>query len=585
VTFQPQGLGLEIFQSRHAAHSQETWGEGCSRVATHVSNAETGGARTVWRATFEAALLDNLLMPGGRIWYGSGRARGQLLNCFVIPTADSREGWGRTVSDTIIISGTGGGVGVNFSPTRPRNSLIRGTGGMATGAVSEMEMVNGVGNVIKAGGGRRVALMFALGLGHGDILEFMNKKLDRNELNNANVSVVFDDDPELFFQLVRDDGVWPLKHNGQYVGEVSARALWGRLVENAVKPREGQGGGEPGLLNGYLANRMSNIWYIEPLVCTNPCGEIWMSPYDCCCLASLVLPRFVKSGKMQWDLLRDTVATGVRFLDDVLTVNIYPLPEIAEKCTQLRRIGLGVTGLHHLLLELGLGYASPSGLEFVDKLMGFIKHASYEASTELAAEKGTFPAFRAEQYLQSKFIKTLKPSVRAKIAAHGIRNCALNTIAPVGTGSMVCDVSSAIEPIFAVAYERRFRRGDELATEVVIDPMFARFEAEGKDTSHFLGAHELSIRDHLEMQRTCQRHIDNAVSKTINLPGDTSPEELSALYMEYLPELKGVTVYPDGSRKDQPLTPLSRDAALNHLANAALRTVSSSSCRSGSCDL
>ncbi len=310
-----------------------------------------------------------------------------------------------------------------------------------------------------------------------------------------------------------------------------------------------------------------------------------MSPYDCCCLGAVVLPRFVKLGKMQWELLRSTVATGVRFLDDVLTVNNYPLSDIADKCAQLRRIGLGVTGLHHMLLELGLGYNTPAGLEFVDKLMGFIKNASYEASTELAAEKGAFPAFRAEQFLQSKFVKSLKPSVRAKIAAHGMRNCAVNTIAPVGTGSMVCNVSSAIEPIFAPAYQRRFRRGDELAMEVVLDPMFARFEAEGRDTSHFLGAHELSIRDHLEMQRTCQRHIDNAVSKTINLPGNTSPDTLSALYMEYLPELKGVTVYPDGSREDQPLTPLSRNEALRLAATTTTQSASDDACRSGSCDI
>lgn len=903
MSFQPTGLGLQIFQSRHAAHENETWSEGCARVATHVVQAEPGAARQVWLPKFETALLENLFMPGGRIWYGSGRARGQLLNCvsgqtlvhtrdgvvrardlagrtvatlsqggvyrdalwkhygkqelcrvefengdvieatsghrwkvidpdgrpdqwvettalegltvplqhvapterqldkfayragiqhglvygdgsvnqdgkativqfgdsrhlvseyferhtmqyharypegvmyvgalspvlkqeipaiaevgssyvfgflagyiaadgnvddrgtvtlhsasqqallevrdlatalglptvslkvvrednpwtgeaaplyclrfaksgidprliikakhrekleacpisgkrssarvanvsatgleedvyccdepvthtwvashcyltgncFVIPTSDSREGWGRTVSDTIVISGTGGGVGINFSPSRPRGSVIRGTGGYSTGAVSEMEMTNSVGNVIKAGGGRRVALMFALSLNHGDILEFMNKKLDRNELNNANVSVVFDDDPEKFFQLVADDGQWELKHNGEVVGVVPARALWQRLVENACKPRDGQGGGEPGLLNAYLANRMSNIWYLEKLISTNPCGEIWLGPYDCCCLGSVVLPRFVRNGKMQWELLRETVSLGVRFLDDVLTINQYPLAEIAEKCSQLRRIGLGVTGLHHMLLELGLGYTTAAGLEFVDKLMGFIKNASYEASTELASEKGPFPAFRSEPFLQSKFVKTLKPSVRTKIATHGMRNCAVNTIAPVGTGSMVCDTSSAIEPIFSVAYERRFRRGDALAKEVVLDPLFARFQAEGRDTLHFLGAHEITVRDHFEMQRTCQRHIDNAVSKTINLPCGMSVEELSAMYIEYFPDLKGVTVYPNGSREDQPLTPLTREQALALAhAGAATESTSQDSCRSGSCEI
>lgn len=506
-------------------------------------------------------------------------------NCYVIPTSDSREGWGKTVSDTIIISGTGGGVGINFSPTRPRGTPIRGTGGIATGAVSEMEMVNSVGNVIKAGGGRRVALMFALSLSHGDVLEFMDKKLDRNELNNANVSVVFDDDPETFFRLVRDDADFPLVNQGRQIGSIPARTLWTRIVENAIKPRDGGGGGEPGLLNGYLANKMSNIWYVEPLTCTNPCGEIWMSPYDCCCLGALVLPRFVKHGKVQWDLLRETVGIGVRFLDDVLTVNQYPLSEIQAKCSQLRRIGLGITGLHHMLLELGYAYNSPEGLEFVDKLMNFVKNESYAASADLAAEKGTFPAFDSDKFLKSQFVKSLKPTIRAKIKAQGIRNCAINTIAPTGTISIVCDVSSGIETIFAVAHKRRYRKGDDLAEEIVLDPMFARFHAEGRDTSHFLGAHEISVRDHFEMQRVCQRHIDNAVSKTINLPKNASVEEMSDLYMEFLPELKGVTVYPDGSREDQPLTPLSRDEATALASGASTSAVGEDRCRTGSCDI
>lgn len=581
MSYQPEGLALQIFQSRHASHETESWTEACERVALHVSNAEQGEARNEWYRKFQAALEDNLFMPGGRIWYGSGRPRGNLLNCFVVPTSDSREGWGKTVSDTIIISGTGGGVGINFSPTRPRGSKISGTGGTATGAVSEMEMVNSVGDVIKAGGGRRVALMFCLSYNHGDVVEFMDKKLDRDELNNANVSIVFDDDPEQFFRAVRDDLPWPLMHQGRKVGELPARAMWQRVVANALKPREGQGGGEPGLLNGYLANKLSNIWYVEPLVSTNPCGEIWMSPYDCCCLGSVVLPRFVAGGRFQWERLRQTIELGVRFLDDVLSVNIYPLAEIQAKCSQLRRIGLGITGLHHMLLELGLGYASAEGLEFVDKLMKFIKHASYEASSDLAKEKGPFAAYDADKFSRSNFVKTLKPTVREKIRRDGMRNCAVNTIAPTGTISMVCDTSSGIEPIFAVAYERRFRRGDELAMEVVLDPMFKQFLSDGRDTAHFLGAHEISVRDHFEMQRVCQKHVDNAVSKTINLPGATSTDELGELYMEFFPELKGVTVYPDGSREDQPLTPLSRDEAHRRAIEAIGAATEGAACRVG----
>lgn len=553
-----------------------------------LANCPTKGKRTTAkvvsvRATGRVEEVFCCVEPETHTWVaGAGYLTG---NCFVIGTADSREGWGKTTSDSIIISGTGGGVGLNCSPVRPRNSLINGTGGTATGSVSLMEIINACGEVIKAGGGRRTALMLCLSLSHGDITEFLDKKLDLKQLNNANISVVFDEDPEVFFDLVKADGVWSLMHQGRKVGEIPARVLWERIVVNALK------NGEPGALNKYLANRMSNIWYVEELVSTNPCGEIWMSPYDCCCLSALVLPRFVVGGEVDWAMLKDTVRTGVRFLDNVLSVNQYPLPEIQAKCSELRRIGLGITGLHHMLLELGLKYNSPEGLEFVDKLMNKIKNWSYEASSDLAIEKGSFPAFDADKFLKSGFTKTLKPSLRTHIRKNGMRNCAVNTIAPVGTGSIVCDVSSAIEPIFAAAHTRRYQTGTQpdgtkvFGTEDLVDPMYQRFVAEGRDVSHFVGAHDLSIRDHLEMQRVCQKHVDNAVSKTINVPHGTSVAELGEILMEFMPDLKGVTVYPDGSRENQPLTPISAERALVLAKTALAQASSADACRTGSCDL
>ncbi len=579
MSYQPTGFALQIFHSRHAAYDGEPWEDACKRVAWHVANAEQGQDRVKHFEEFRAALLENRFMPGGRIWYGSGKARGQLLNCFVIPTGDSREAWGKTLSDTVVIAGTGGGIGANYSPIRPRGALISGTGGKATGAVSLMVGVDAVGEIIGMGGGRRIALMQCLSLSHPDIVEFLDKKLDLKELNNANVSVVFDFDPEWFFDLVKREQDLPLTFNGKQVGSIPAAELWNRIVKNALK------GGEPGILNGFLANKMSNIGYIEPLTSTNPCGEIWMSPYDCCCLGHIVLPRFVKDGEFDWDGFKATIRTGVRFLDDVLSVNSYPLPEIEAKCSQLRRIGLGVLGLHHMLIELGYKYNSTAGLEFVDKLFKFLKNESYEASIDLAAEKGPFPGFNRDKYLKSAFVKTLKPSIRERIGQHGIRNCALNTIAPTGTISMICDVSSGIEPIFAMAYERRYRKGEEIAMEIVADPLFKKYVAEGKNTKNFQNSYDLSIRDHLEMQRTCQKHVDNAVSKTINLPPGTSEEELSELYMEFLPELKGVTVYPVGSREDQPLTPLPQEKAEELVFEAILQAGGNDACKTGACDM
>jgi ribonucleoside-diphosphate reductase alpha chain len=584
--YTPEGFALEIFKKRYTIHEEETWEEACDRVASHVASAEDGSNIPKYKNMFADILKFNLFMPGGRIWYGSGRSKGQLLNCFVVPTKDSREGWGKTVSDMIVISGTGGGVGMNFSPVRPRGSKIAGTGGFATGAVSLMSVVNSAGEEIKGGGGRRTALMFCLNLTHGDIEEFLDKKLDLQQLNNANVSVVFDQNPEDFFNKVKNDENIQLNFNGHVVREIPAKRLWYKIVENALKS------GEPGLLNGYFANKMSNIWYYKPLISTNPCGEIWMPEYDCCCLGALVLPRFLQGRdipgdklSVDWQLLKDTVHSSVRFLDDVLTVNNYPLPEISETCKTLRRIGLGIMGLHDMLLMLGHKYNSPAALEFVNKLMNFIKNAAYEASIELAKEKGPFLKFDKELFMKSGFVKTLKPTVRDNIKLHGIRNCALLTLAPTGTTAMTCGVTSGIEPMFAAAYERRWWNGDKREMEVVVHPLFKQFVESGKDVSHFQGSHDLNMRDHFEMQRVCQKHIDNAVSKTINLVQGTSVEELSELYMEYLPELKGVTVYPEGSRENQPLTPLPLEEAMQHASAARGEATSQDSCKSGVCDV
>ena len=587
LDYQPTGLASTIFSKRYAIHETETFPEASDRVAYHVAQAEQGENIAKWKAQFSNVLRKNLFFPGGRIWYGSGRPKGQLLNCFVIPTADSREGWGKSVSDMIVISGTGGGIGMNGSPIRPRGSQINGSGGTATGAVSLMKIQNAAGDVIKAGGGRRVAIMFALNHTHGDIVEFLDTKLDKGELTNANVSVNFDENPETFFKAVKEEADWELKFRGKAVGKVPAKTLWHKIVKNALA------GGEPGMLNGYLANKMSNIHYIAPLICTNPCGEIWLSAYDNCCLGAVVLPRFVDAEKktIDWDLLREVVGTGVRFLDNVLTVNNYPLPEIKASASDIRRIGLGVTGLHDMLLLMGIKYASAPGLEMVDKVMGFIKNAAYEASIELAKEKGAFPKFDPEQHLKSGFIKTLKPSLREKIRESGIRNCALLTIAPVGTGSMVCGinndicgVSSGIEPMFAPAYWRKYRDGEKLAKEVVVHPLFKWFMENGKSVKHFQGSHDIKIRDHFEMQRTVQRHLDNACSKTINLPQEVKESELSELYMEYFPDLKGVTVYPEGSREDQPLTPMDLETAIKHYSKAKVEATEGN-CHSGVCEI
>jgi Ribonucleotide reductase, alpha subunit len=244
-------------------------------------------------------------------------------------------------------------------------------------------------------------------------------------------------------------------------------------------------------------------------------------------------------------------------------------------------------GLATLLLRLGLKYNESRSLELVDRLFKFIKNTAYESSIDLAKEKGSFSRFDAVQYLKSGFTKTLRPSIREAIQRDGIRNCTLLTLAPTGTTAIVCDVDSGIEPAFGPGWIRRFRDGDELKSEVVIHPLFKEMWHDGRAVSHFQSSADISLRDHFEMQRICQRHIDNAVSKTLNVAQGTSIEELSELYMEYFPELKGVTVYPQGSREDQPITPISIDEAIERIDTYAptLGATSADSCRSGVCEI
>ncbi len=630
--YEPKDFAETIFKQRYAISETETYLEACQRVANHVGQAEDS-KREKWVNRFVEVMSQNRFIPGGRIWYGSGRAKGQLLNCFVVPTGDSREGWAKAVSDMLIISGTGGGVGMNFSPIRPRGTPIRGTGGEATGAVSLMEVINQTGEVIKAGGGRRTALMMCLRYDHADILEFMNRKFNKLELNsdtvkeslqdafpnlpfaelenltelfsadnetiyknlikheldmrlkNANVSVLVDDE---FFEMVKAnkniDFVWRNKE----VGSIPAREIWDMIVLNSYTS------GEPGILNEGLANEMNNIWYHKPLISTNPCGEIWLEEYGCCDLGSINLANHIleDGSDYDWDKLADTSLVGVRFLDNVLDVNTYPTQQIESNCREVRRIGLGIMGLGHSLIKLGLKYNSTEGRRKVEQLFNFLKKKSYEASTYLAVERGAFARFDADKFLQSGFCKTLTKGIRAKIREYGMRNCAVLTIAPTGTTSIVAGTSSGIEPVFAAGYKRRYYADSEdsnervLKEEVVIDPLFEQLYQDGVDVSAFVSAHEISVEDHLKIQVSVQKHIDNAVSKTINIPNDYDIDKYSDLLLKYAPQLKGTTVYRSGSRGNEPLVPLSAQEAVEYIeSNNLIIGTAQSDCPSGICEI
>lgn len=552
ASFKLDDLGEEVFKRSYAADENETWELASHRVAEHVAAAEDGEKRNKWQRRFFKEIVSNRFMPGGRIWYGSGRPKAQLLNCFVIPAGDSREGWGDLLRESLIISGTGGGVGINFSPVRPRGSEVKGTGGHATGPVSLMRMDVAVGKELVAGGGRRMAKMSCLNITHPDIWEFLNSKLKDGELKETNISVVINFDHEEFVRLVREDDEIELEWAGRKTGDkISARKLWNTIVQNAWN------NGEPGVLNGYMANKKNNIFYHKPLVSTNPCGEIWLEPYGCCCLGALVLPRFVEDGQVNWEKLEETIRIAVRFLDNVLTVNQYPFDKIKENCEEVRRIGLGVMGLHTMLLELGMKYSDEESFIFIDKLFSFIKHAAYDTSINLAIEKGPFPAFR-EDFIDSGFMKEMKPAIRRKVKEYGIRNCALLTVAPTGTTGIVSGVSTGIEPYMAPVYWRRIKTVDD-KFDTIIDKVLVIEPAYEKYGDKIEGAADISVDNHFKVQAIVQNHIDNAVSKTINLPNDFSVESLSDIWLKYLPQLKGSTFYRWGSREDEPIEPISSE--------------------------
>jgi ribonucleoside-diphosphate reductase alpha chain len=588
--FAPSGFSETIFRDRYAFTPEETWDQACSRLARQMAIAESPDKQKVYEDKFKDILVQNLFVPGGRIWYNSGRNNPQLLNCFVLSNElDSKQGWGNITREMIVSSMTGGGNGIDFTDVRPNGADINGQRGSCPGPVSLMKLINGCAPPIRAGGQRRVALMFSLSIRHPDIMEFLDAKLTKGELQYANVSVRCEDTTD-FIKAVKKDGDWELSWKGKYKKTIKARDLWNKIVKNAYESAE------PGFLNWELALEDSNIYYIEDLVTTNPCGEIAMSSYDCCCLGHIVLHRFVKNGAIDMHALANSVRTAVRFLDNVLTVNQYPLPEMKEKSHKLRRIGLGTTGLADTLALIGFRYGSPEGNKFIDQLFRFISKAAYEASVMLAVEKGAFPACNPKKHIESGFMKRMPAKIRALVEEHGIRNCAILTQAPTGTVSILSgNCSSGIEPMFAPAYERRYFDKEVRKTELVFHPLFEDFMTQGKSVEHFIGSRDLSVRDHMEVQRIVQKHIDNAVSKTINVPYDYPIEDISDLWLQYLPGLKGTTFYrentrgyvkEDGTVEEPPLKAISlEDAKARFQESHKVEVADVVECANGVCEL
>jgi len=625
-------LANSIFMEKYAYPGETSWKECAKRVARAVADPEFPEQREKVEQKFYEAINSGDFCPGGRILFGAGRSKQNLLNCYVLDPEDSVESIGKTISDMYKISCGGGGIGFNFSKIRPLGDDIQNIRHSAPGALSVMRMVNEIGNHVRAGKNRRTALMAILSVTHPDFLEFLHVKLDRKELTNFNISVAItkpfleavEKDDEWYFtfegrqnkyfvyevERVSKEGVdlvevvakdeedaigraslHKLKHYADSFKspkkkEIRARELWNRIIDNAIES------GEPGIFNIDFANEYTNVSYFEHMPSTNPCGEEVLPAYGNCCLGHVNLANMVDiDGIIDWRRLARTIRTGVRFLDNVLTANYFPIPECDEAGARSRRIGLGITGLHYFLIKAGFKYGSESCLEFLERLFTTIRNESYKTSMYLAREKGSFPAYDWSNLKNEKFFKTLPSRIRSDIKKNGLRNAVLLTVAPTGTISMVLGVSTGIEPIFAPVYKRRWRTGtDGVWNEAtVVDPLFKQLYLRGRDVSHCVGAYEVTPEEHIKVQAVVQTYIDSAVSKTCNLPNDFSPSNLYEDVLMYANDMKGLTFYRAGSRGNEPLEALSvSDVDLDPLIKSGeleQQVESVDTCKSGVCEI
>ncbi len=585
-------LGQEIFESRYAYPGETKWAERAKVIAKTVASAEIDENKEKVEKAFYEAVGSGDLIPGGRIIYGAGRSRGNhnLLNCYVIIPEDTVDSIGKTVQDMYRISCAGGGVGFNVSKIRPKGDHIGSVANSAPGAVSVLQMINEVGEHVRAGKNRRTALMGILNVTHPDLLEFLSVKLDQGQLNNFNISVAITDrfleaielDEEWYFSFNNKEyHSYEMLRNGEefiYVigmdeedalaraenfhkkdwkdtfscqgrKDIKARDLWDLIWKNSVES------GDPGIYNIDLANKYTNVSYFESLDSTNPCGEISLPSYGNCCLANINLNNMVLAdgSDVDWKRLARTVRTGIRFLDNVLTVNNFPTEECRTVAQRSRRIGLGVTGLHYMLIKLGIKYGSEKCLEFLDRLFATIRDESYKMSIYLARDKAPFAEFDYKKYLNESFAKTLPARIRMLIKRYGIRNAVMLTIPPCGTISMLHGVSSGIEPIFAAMYNRRYRTNNIWKEQLVVDPLFQEFYEKGVPLDNFVGAYDVAPDGHIKVQATIQKYIDSCISKTINLPNTAEAADFSQAALDYAPYLKGLTVYRAGSKGNEPL--------------------------------
>ena len=532
---------------------------------------------------FYEAITNCYFMPNSPTLMNAGRELGQLAACFVLPVEDSLEGIFETVKNTALIHKSGGGTGFSFSRLRPKNSVVRSTMGVSSGPVSFMEVFNAATEAVKQGGTRRGANMGILRVDHPDILDFINCKADNNKLNNFNISVAITDK---FMEALKNGTDYELinPQNNTVAGKLSAKKVFDMIVDGAWR------NGEPGIIFIDKMNSDNPTPLVGQIESTNPCGEVPLLAYEACNLGSINLGKMVKSdGTVDWDLLGKTTRTAIRFLDNVIAVNNYPLPQISEMVQNNRKIGLGVMGWADMLMKMGISYASAEGTKLAGQVMEFIDYESKCESIELSKERGRFNNFKGSVYDGKNFLYNKYKGKSAgvisdeqwkeldsQIEKYGIRNATTTCIAPTGTISMIAGASGGVEPLFGLVFSRLIMDGTEM---LEINPIFKDYAvkhgfysedlmkeiAKTGSVAHvagvseevkkiFVTAHDVSPYWHVKMQAAFQLHTDNAVSKTVNFEEHATRKDIEEAYvLAYENNLKGITVYRNNSRQFQPM--------------------------------
>lgn len=538
---------------------------------------------------FYELLKDWKFVPGGRILAGAGTDNLSYYNCFVIPSPkDSKDGIFDTLNTMSQIMSRGGGVGINISSLRPRYAPTLSTNGRSSGAVSWGEIYSFVTGLIEQGGSRRGALMLILEDWHPDLLEFIEVKQDMQRITNANISIGISDE---FMEAVEADADWTFKfpdtkvpvYDTKWNGDLKtwaietdnavieyktmkARDVWQLIIESAWKCAE------PGLWFKDRANQVSNSWYYAPLISTNPCGEQPLPAWGVCNLGALNLSKFVTNDKIgeasiDFGALKKAVRTAVRFLDNVIDITYYPYPEQEKQQKSERRIGLGTMGLAEMLIRIGVPYGSDDCLNILDTLYQIIAHEAYDASVELAMEKGAFELFK-ERYNDGLFMLNLARPLRDKIRKFGIRNVTLLTQAPTGSTGTMVNTSTGIEPYYAWEWTRKSRLGDFDEKAAVWEEWWSYAEHKSAyfiNQAFFVTAQDLTPEQHIRVQAAIQKWTDSSISKTCNVPAHYTVEQVGELYkLMHKLGCKGGTVYRDTSRDVQVLSQVDNTGKVRH---------------------